>query len=420
MKENDRKRMVSIALIFCLGVSAFLLPGSVFSQEAEETDPQENAELVQEEPTEEETAAEEAQSDLEISAKSAILIDGKTGTVLFEKNSHEELPPASVTKIMSMLLVMEAVDSGQIGLDDMVSISERAAKMGGSQLFMEPGEQHTVEELMKGAAMASANDACVALAEYVSGSETAFVKKMNERAKELGMVNTNFENTNGLPVANHYTSAYDIALMSKELMAHEIVKEWLTTWMDTMMVGLEGKQTEFGLANTNKLIKQYNGATGIKTGYTADAKFCLAGSATRDNMELIGVVLGADTSQIRFGEMADLLDYGFALYDSVQIAEKDIPIQEIKIEKGKEDLIQGIVEENVDVLVKKEEKQSISHEIIFNEKIKAPISRGDQIGSILIYRDGVLENEYPVVADRDIEKAGPIQLYFKLFHSTLD
>ena len=185
---------------------------------------------------------EEADTGLNITSKAAVLIDAKTGTVLFESNSHEELPPASVTKIMSMLLVLEAEDRGQISMEDIVTVSDRAAEMGGSQMFMEPGEQHTVEELLKGAAMASANDACVALAEHIAGSETAFVDMMNARAQELGMENTHFQNTNGLPVADHYSSAYDIALMSKELLEHEEIKEWLVTWMDTVNVGLEGKQ----------------------------------------------------------------------------------------------------------------------------------------------------------------------------------
>ena len=341
---------------------------------------------------------------LTVTAKAAVLIDGKTGTVLFESNSHEELPPASVTKIMSMLLVLEAEDRGQISLDDVVTISDRAAEMGGSQMYMEPGETHTVEELLKGAAMASANDACVALAEFVAGSEEAFVDMMNSRAEELGMVNTHFENTNGLPVADHFSSAYDIALMSKELMKHEEIKEWLVTWMDTVNVGLEGKQKEFGLTNTNKLIKQYTGATGIKTGFTADAKFCLSGSAQRGDMELIGVILGAETSDIRFSEMKAMLDYGFAVYDSVNIGEKGLSLGTVAVEKGTADSVEGVLAEDISVLTKKEEKQQISKEIIIEESVTAPVKKGDRLGEIRVLKNGEIIETYDIVAETDVDR----------------
>ncbi|MDO4482528.1 MAG: D-alanyl-D-alanine carboxypeptidase family protein [Bacillota bacterium] len=343
---------------------------------------------------------------LSVSAKGAVLIDGKTGTVLFESNSHEELPPASVTKIMSMLLVLEAEDRGQISMDDIVTVSERAAEMGGSQMFMEPGETHTVEELLKGAAMASANDACVALAEYVAGSEEAFVDMMNSRAEELGMVNTHFENTNGLPVAGHFSSAYDISMMSKELMKHDEIKEWLVTWMDTVKVGLEGKQKEFGLTNTNKLIRQYTGATGIKTGYTADAKFCLSGSAKRGNLELIGVILGAETSDIRFSEMKAMLDYGFALYDSVNIGDEGLSVGTSSVEKGSKDYVNGILPEDISILIKKEEKQQISQDIFMEERVTAPVKKGDKLGEIRIFKNGEIIETHDIVAETDVDRWG--------------
>ena len=349
-------------------------------------------------------AANPDSAGLNISSGAAVLIDGKTGAVLYEKNAHEELPPASVTKIMSMLLVLEAEDRGQIALEDKVTISDRAAEMGGSQMYMEPGEQHTVEELLKGAAMASANDACVALAEFVAGSETAFVELMNTKAEELGMMNTHFENTNGLPVANHYSSAYDIALMSKELMEHEEIRPWLTTWMDTITVGLEGKQKEFGLTNTNKLIKQYTGATGIKTGYTADAKFCLSGSAERGNMELIGVILAGETSDKRFAEMRSMLDYGFAVYDCVTVGEKDVPIGTVTVEKGAGDTIHAVLPENVDVLIKKEEKKSVTSETVVDKSVEAPVKKGDKLGEMRVLKDGKVVETYPLVADTDVER----------------
>ena len=347
---------------------------------------------------------EEADPGLDITSMAAVLIDAKTGTVLFESNSHEELPPASVTKIMSMLLVLEAEDRGQISMDDIVTVSDRAAEMGGSQMFMEPGEQHTVEELLKGAAMASANDACVALAEHIAGSETAFVDMMNERAQELGMENTHFQNTNGLPVADHFSSAYDIALMSKELLEHEEIKVWLVTWMDTVNVGLEGKQKEFGLTNTNKLIKQYKGATGIKTGYTADAKFCLSGSAERGSMELIGVILGAETSDIRFGEMKAMLDYGFAVYDSVALGEKNVSLGTVSIEKGSGDSVEGVLAEDVDILTKKEEKQQITKEIYLEESLPAPIKKGDKVGVMKVLKNGEVTDTYDIVAQNDVDR----------------
>lgn len=303
-----------------------------------------------------------------------------------------------------MLLVLEAEDSGKISLDDIVTVSSRAAEMGGSQMFMEPGEQHTVEELLKGTAMASANDACVALAEYIAGSEEAFVDMMNTRAVELGMENTNFQNTNGLPVADHYSSAYDIALMSKELMKHEEIREWLVTWMDTVNIGLEGKEKEFGLTNTNKLIKQYTGATGIKTGYTADAKFCLSGSAQRGDMELIGVVLGAETSDIRFSEMKAMLDYGFAVYDSVSLGEKDIPIGTVLVEKGAEDSVEGVLAEDVNILVKKEEKQQITNEIYLEESLPAPIKKGDRLGEMTVLKNGEIIEKHDIVAQNDVDR----------------
>ncbi len=231
-----------------------------------------------------------AANQMTVDAKSAVLIDAESGKVLFAQNENDELPPASVTKVMTMLLVLEAVDSGKISLDDTVTISERAASMGGSQMYMEPGEQHTMEEIMKGVAMVSANDGCVAAAEHLCGTVEIFVENMNKRASELGMKHTNFVNTNGLPASGHYSSAYDIALMSKELMKHMDGHTWFTTWQDNITVGLPGKQTEFGLTNTNKLIKQYPGALGIKTGYTSDAGYCLSGAATRDNTTLIAVV----------------------------------------------------------------------------------------------------------------------------------
>ena len=266
--------------------------------------------------------ANEDKAPFEVAAKGAVLIDADSGKVLFQQNTHEELPLASVTKVMTMLLVMDAVEEGKISLDDQVTISERAASMGGSQMYMEVGEKHTVKELLKGVAMASANDGCVALAEHVAGSEEIFVERMNKKAQELKMQDSHFVNTNGLPVADHYSSAYDIAVMSCALYEYEETRQWFTTWQDTITVGLPGKEKEFGLTNTNKLIKQYSGCNGIKTGYTSDAGYCLSASATRNDTHLIAVALGCETSPIRNAEVAKMLDYGFANFETKVIAKK--------------------------------------------------------------------------------------------------
>ncbi len=358
--------------------------------------------------------------EFDINAKSAILIHANSGEIIYEKNSHEKLPLASVTKIMTMLLTMEAIESNQVSLSDVVTISPRAASMGGSQLYMEEGEQQTLETLLKGISICSANDACVAAGEYIAGTEELFVKKMNDKAKALGMENTNFVNTNGLPAEDHYSTAYDIALMSRELLKHPRIHEWLTTWMATIKVGLASKeQTELEITNTNRLIKTYPGANGLKTGYTGEAGYCLSASAMKGNMTLISVVLGSPTSTIRFAESAKLLDYGFAAYESINIAAKDQVIGKSKVDKGKADYINGIAEEEISILVRKEEKQSISKEIHIEENISAPIKKGDVMGEIVIFKDKEIYKSYPIVCEMDVEKAGIFTLYFKLFKNIM-
>lgn len=350
-----------------------------------------------------------------VDAKSAVLIDAASGTVLFEQNSHDRLPPASVTKVMTMLLIMEAIDRGQMTLEDKVTISEKAASMGGSQMYMEPGEQQKLETLMLGIAVASANDACVAAAEYHSGTADIFVENMNKRAVELGMVDTNFVNTNGLPVANHYTSAYDIALMSKELLKHDKIQDWFSIWMTNITVGLPGKkQTELGLTNTNRMIKNYPGANGIKTGFTQDAGYCLSASAKKGDLELISVIMGSSTSKIRFAEASKLLDYGFANYDSVKLAEKGEPMGMVVIEKGSPNLVNAVAPENISVLVKKGEKETIKGELVFENIITAPIKKGDQLGELIIYKKDTEIGRYPIVAEENVKKAGLMQIYMRI------
>lgn len=369
-----------------------------------------DSKLPKQQPIELETVADSPEEDqqkapFEVAAKGAVLIDADTGEVLFQQNSHEELPLASVTKIMTMLLVMEAVDDGKITLEDQVTISERAASMGGSQMYMEAGEVHTVEELMRGVAMASANDGCVALAEYVAGSEEIFVERMNQRAEELGMRDSHFSNTNGLPVADHYSSAYDIALMSKELYKHEETHQWFTTWQSSITVGLPGKEKEFGLTNTNKLIKQYQGCNGIKTGYTAEAGYCLSASATREDTHLIAVALGCETSQVRNAEVSKLLDYGFANFKTCVIAEKDQVMEEIRVENGQPQNLNVVTEKRITALAEKGTEDQISSKINMDDKVPLPLKKGDQVGTLDIYNGDEKIAEYPLVAETDIDKA---------------
>ncbi len=356
-----------------------------------------------------------AEGSLKIDAKSAVLLDAGSGLIIYEQNSHEQLPPASVTKVMTMLLALEAVENGQIKMDDQVTISERAASMGGSQMYMEAGETQSVENLLKGMAICSANDACVAIAEYVGGTEEIFVEKMNKRAKELGMKDTNFVNTNGLPVANHYTSAYDIGLMSKELLKHAETKEWFNTWQTKITVGLSGKkQTELGLTNTNRLIKQYPGANGIKTGFTQEAGYCLSGSATKGDLTLISVVMGSTTSKIRFAEVSRLLDYGFATYDSAKIAEKNVVMGSAAVQKGSAETVNAISPETVSFLVKKGEKEGISTKVTLNSSITAPVKKGDEIGTLLVYKDKKQIQSYPLIAEADVERVGFLENYIRM------
>ena len=352
------------------------------------------------------------QEPLNLSSKSAILMDVGSGQILFEKNPHEKLPPASVTKVMTMLLAVEALDSGKIKLDDEVQISERASEMGGSQIFLEPGESQKVDDLLKGIAVASANDACVAMAEFIAGSEEEFVAMMNEKAKSLGMNDTHFANTNGLPVDNHYTSAHDIAIMSKELLKHEKITKYLTTWMDKIVVGK--KRVSIGLANTNKMIKHYQGATGVKTGFTQEAKYCLSASAKRGETHLVAATLGAPTTQERFKDASTLLDYGFANYESVKICSKDQKLYTLKMRKADSEQIDLVAKDDLGILIKKGESKNFTKKIKVNEDIKLPVKKGSVLGKAMIYQDGKLIDEVELVNNKDIEKASYIQMLKRL------
>lgn len=356
---------------------------------------------------------EQKKAGLNLDVKGAVLIDADTGTVIYEQNSHKELPPASVTKVMTMLLVLEAIDDGKAKLSDQVTISERAASMGGSQMYMEVGEVHTLEELLEGIAIVSANDACVAAAEYIAGSEEVFVEKMNKRAEELGMRDTHFVNTNGLPVTDHYTSAYDIALMSRLLLKHEETQKWFNTWQTTIKVGLPGKEKEFGLTNTNKLIKQYPGANGIKTGFTQEAGYCLSASATKEGTTLIAVVLGAETSKIRFNEVSKLLNYGFANYSSVTLADKGQRMKKVTLDKGDPYALQALTTEKITAFVKKGEEKQASCKVKIDKNLKLPLKKGDKVGTLTVCIGEEETETYSLVSDRDVKKVSFFTYYIR-------
>ena len=354
----------------------------------------------------------EGNTDLGLNAKSAILMEEATGNILYESNPDERLPIASVTKVMTMLLIMEAVDSGKISLDDMVTVSENAMSYGGSTMFLETGEQLTVNDMLKGIAVASANDGCVAMAEHLAGSESAFVDMMNEKAKELGMENTHFMNTNGLDEDDHYSSARDVAIMSRELMKHETIFNYTSIWMDTLRGG------KFQLANTNKLIRFYDGANGLKTGSTSKALCCLSAAAKRNDMQLIAVVLGAPTSAERFASAKSLLDYGFANYAvNTQITAGD-EVQKIAVEKGVDKEVGVVAGDSCSTLVKKGQEDNITKEIKIDETITAPIEAGQKIGTMTISRDGEVIANIDLNASSAVEKKG-IGLIIKDFFATI-
>ena len=358
--------------------------------------------------------ANEGNDPLSECSKSAILMDVGSGQILYEKNAHDKLPPASVTKVMTMLLICEALDSGKITLDDSVQISENAASMGGSQIFLEAGEVQKVDTLLKGIAVASANDGCVAMAEYVAGSVESFVDMMNAKAKELNMKDTNFVNTNGLPVENHYTSAHDIALMSRELLKHDVISKYLTTWMDQVVVGK--KQTTVGLANTNKLIKHYQGATGVKTGFTQQAKYCLSASAKRGDTHLIAVTLGAETSPERFKDATSLLNFGFANYESVKLCSKNDNIATLTLDKADEQKINLVAKEDLSVLIKKGGNKDFTRKVKVNENPIIPIKKGTSLGYVEIYQGKTLVGKVDLVNTKDIQKAS----YLKMLQRVID
>ncbi|AJY78020.1 D-alanyl-D-alanine carboxypeptidase family protein [Paenibacillus beijingensis] len=350
--------------------------------------------------------------DLAPSAKSAIVIDADSGTVIYEKNSHDKLPPASITKIMTMLLAMEALDDGKIKLTDMISTSEYAASMGGSQIFLEPGEEMSVDDILKGVAMASGNDASVALAEKIAGTEAEFVNMMNAKAKQLGLKDTRFANCNGLPAADHYSSAHDIAIMSMELLKHSEITKYTGKYQDYLR---QSSKKPFWLVNTNKLVRFYSGADGLKTGYTSEAKFCLSATARRDNMRVIAVVMGEPNTKTRNAEVSGMFDYSFAQYTNYPVLKEGDPMGKVSIEKGHVPELELTAKHNYSILMKKgAEPKDIRHELKLDGKLKAPVRIGQPIGKLVVYRGNEVIKEFPVEAPVSVEKAS----WWKLFKRT--
>lgn len=350
----------------------------------------------------------------EISAPSAVLMDAATGTVLYENNARERLRPASVTKVMTLLLVMEALDSGRIGWEDMVSTSEAAAAKGGSQIYLEVGEQMSLKEMLKSVVVSSANDCATALAEHIAGSESAFVDMMNTRATELGLTDTHFVNCTGLDdeenAAEHLTTAYDIAVMSRALLQHKEIREYTTIWMDTVRGG------QFGLSNTNKLIRFYDGATGLKTGYTSAAGHCLAASAEREGMELIAVVLHCASSTDRFRSAEALLDYGFANYALVS-AECPEPLQPVAVELGVQSSLTPVLQATAPILISKGEQTQVRKRVELLETVAAPVEAGQVLGTLTIETDSRVLAEIPIVAPAAVEKVSWWEMTLRLLRA---
>ena len=359
---------------------------------------------------EKEPAKSESMPELDISSASAVLIEGSTGTILYEKNKDEQRMPASITKIMTLILIFEALDAGKIKLTDQVTVSEHAASMGGSQVYLEPNEKQTVDTMIKCISIASANDACVAMAEHLAGSETEFANQMNAKAQELGMKNTHFLNCCGLDddiKEGHYTSAYDIALMSRELvMKHPEISNYSTIWMDTFTHVTKKGESEFGLTNTNKLVRTYDGITGLKTGSTSKAKYCLSATAKRNGINLIAVVMAAPEPKLRFKEAASMLDYGFANCSMFSDENKDVKLEPVPIKGGKVDFIMPIVTSKFNyLLMKGQSADKIEKKIVMNENILAPLELGAQVGEIQYLYEGKSIGTIPIITNEKVDEA---------------
>ena len=404
------KKLTALLLTLCI-LFGCVIP--VFADQTSVADMTETEELAVDENLIYSQEAEAVAFTQEIKAKSAVLMDADSGKVLLALNENEAVYPASVTKIMSLLLVCEAIDSGKIALGDSVTISETAASRGGSQIWLEPGETMTVNDLLKATAVYSANDACTALGEHVAGSDEAFVQLMNEKASELGMTNTTFENCTGLDdtASNHLTTAYDVALMSQALLQYPFITDYTTIWMDTLRNG----ETE--IVNTNKLIRFYNGATGLKTGTTEKAGCCVSASATRNGLNLIAVVMGSDNSSDRFESAKSMLNWGFANYENYTPVLDDSLITEVAVLHGKERSIRPVFAEDIKgVLLKKGTSDSVTQKVELVSEIEAPVEKGQQLGTLTVFAADEVIAQIPLVAEEEVEKLGffsSLWLYFR-------
>ncbi|MDL0419060.1 D-alanyl-D-alanine carboxypeptidase [Caldifermentibacillus hisashii] len=357
--------------------------------------------------------ASEVKVDLAENAKSAILIERDTGTVLFEKNSNEKLSPASMTKIMTMLLIMEALEDGKIQWNEKVRTSEYAASMGGSQVFLEEGEEMTVDELLRAISISSANDASVAMAERIAGSEKQFVKMMNQKAKELGLKDTKFQNATGLPAKNHYSSARDMAILAKELLKHEKITNYTSQYESYLR---EGTDKKFWLVNTNRLVKFYPGVDGLKTGFTKEAKYCLTATAKKGDMRVIAVVFGAPTSKERNKLITEMFDYAFSQYETKQFYAKGDELGKVTVEKGQQRNIKIAAGESISLLTKKGEKMDdVKTSLKLNKHIQAPIKKGDEIGKIVLIKNGKVLSENSAIAAENVKPASWWTLYKRSF-----
>ena len=338
-------------------------------------------------------------AELPLTSHAALLMEKTTGQILYAQNEHDALPPASVTKIMTVLLTMEAIDSGRIALDDVVTVSAYAAGMGGSQVFLAEGEQITVDDLLKAVCVSSGNDAAVALAEHVAGVTELFVEQMNNRARELGMKDTHFANCTGLTAENHVTSAYDIALMSRELLLHHPqIRSYTTIWMDTLRDGT------FGLSNTNKLIRFYDGATGLKTGFTREAGYCISATAERDGMELIAVIMKGATSDSRNTDAKTLLNYGFSTYTLLTVQPKE-PLPDLPVTLGSADTVAAVLpEEGCTLLLEKSRSSDLTQMLDLPDEVSAPVRAGETLGTLTVSREGETLLTIPVVAGGDVTR----------------
>ncbi len=333
----------------------------------------------------------------DISSPAAVLMDAKSGKILFEKNAHEQRPCASITKVMTLLLVMEALDSEKIHLDDVVTASAHAASMGGSDIWLEEGEQMSVDDMIKATAVASANDAAVALAEFVSGTEEDFVAAMNQKAKDLGMKDTVFKNCNGLDEEGHITSAYDVALMSRELIRHKKIFDYTSIWLDS----LRGGETQ--IVNTNKLLRTYKGITGLKTGTTGDAGSCITATAERNGVSLIGVILGADSGTARFKDAATLLDFGFANFETVDLSLSE-DLYPVTVEGGMEDEVEVVCDDSASLTLPKGEKDKVKRTVTIEESVPAPVTKGDKVGTISFTLNDEEVASFDILAADDVEQ----------------